>query len=67
MSRKTVTELANEWQVSEYDVFWRASEYYYGQLPDEKMVETQYGLWMNDQINLPYYVRYFIENWVFEA
>lgn len=67
MSRLTVTELANEWDVSEAEVFRRAHDYYYGQTISDKVLDTHYGAWITNQINLPYYVSYFIENWVFEA
>lgn len=67
MSLRTVTGLANEWGVSEYEVFRRAHDYYYGQPANPKDLEKQFGAWTMNHIHLPYYVLYFIEHWIFEA
>lgn len=67
METRSVTQIANDWEVSEYEIFRRAAEYYYGQPAREKEIEKQYGLWMNGHLKLPVYVTYYLEHWIFLA
>lgn len=62
-----VTMVANDLGISEYDLFVTAHKAYFGTEGDPKLIETQFGEWMNGNLNLPFYVRYYLENGLFIA
>ena len=63
----TVTCVANDLGVSEFQVFMLAHKAYFGSEPDERVVEKQFGAWMNETIALPFYVVYFLESGLLQA
>ena len=63
----TVTLVANDLGVSEYEVFALAHRTYFQTEPDPVLLEKQFGAWLMGTINLPFYVLYFLENGLLSA
>lgn len=67
MHPHAVTMVANELGISEYELFVLSYREYFGTYPTPERMQTQFGLWMNGELALPVYVRYYLDKGLFFA
>ena len=52
--------IARQLEVSEFDIFGKAYRSWYGYAPAVRELEREFGRFLNQQCDLPFYVRRFI-------